>query len=127
MARHSDHAPGICEVLCEEHLYERYFRQGRQGNFKQRNDEFKNRKSAAAIIGKTVKALDHMIDEDRIASIKVGGSVLVHGPTSEVLLRNRDRWGRCLRNCPECRQKTNKVKSPRENPDSPLSTVPTAQ
>ena len=88
------------EHFCYCTLFNRYIDLGIRSKLKEREHEFKDRKSAAAIFGKSPKTLDHMIEENRVASIKVGGSLLIHIPTSAALLRARKLW----ETCPKCPQ-----------------------
>jgi len=73
-------------------LFNRYIELGVNGDFDQRDREFKDRKSAAAILGRRPNGLDHMIDDGRVAYIRVGGTLWIHIPTSSTLLRQRKRW-----------------------------------
>ena len=73
-------------------LFNLYVEMGLNEKFKERDREFKDRKSAAAIFGKSPHGLDHMIEDGSVACIRVGGTVLVHIPTSSALLRQRKRW-----------------------------------
>lgn len=85
------------EVVCDGELdyvqiFNRYVELGLDEKFKERDRDFKDRKSAAPIFGKSPKGLDHMIEDGRVAYIRVGGTVLIHIPTSSALLRQRKRW-----------------------------------
>ena|SRR2546425_9660603 len=96
--------PGLDEswVFCPEHLQKRYVRLGVDEYFEQRDREFKDVESAARIFRIEPKTLrSTWIAEHRIAWIKIGGSLWVHIPASEVLLRKRKPWELSL-NCPEC-------------------------
>lgn len=87
-------------IPCYCILFDRYIGLGTDGHFEERDREFKSRKDAAPIFGKSEKGLDHMIEDGRVASIKVGGTVLVHVPTSSVLVQQRERWN--WDGCPRC-------------------------
>jgi hypothetical protein len=81
-------------------LFDRYIGLGENGDFKRRDREFKDRKSAAPIFGKQPKTLERMMEDGRLAWIRIGGSVLFHIPTCAALLRRREFWKSCPR-CPE--------------------------
>jgi hypothetical protein len=83
---------------CYCDLFRRYIELGLDGNFKQRDREFKPKKSAAAIFGKNPKTLDRMMTEGRLAFIRISGSVVFHIPTSADLLKSRQDW----KPCPDC-------------------------
>jgi hypothetical protein len=80
------------ELLGYEQIFNRYVELGQDDKFEERDREFKNRESAAAIFGKSPKGLDHMIEDASVASIRVHGTVWVHIPTSSALLLQRKRW-----------------------------------
>jgi hypothetical protein len=75
-----------------EQIFDRYIDLGLNKKFEERDREFKNRKSAAPIFGKSANGLDHMIEDGRVACIRVGATWLIHIPTSSVLLRQGKRW-----------------------------------
>jgi hypothetical protein len=88
------------ELPCYCDLFSLYIGLGLDGNFEKRDREFKSKKSAAGIFGKNPKTLDRMVAEWRLAFIRVGGSVLIHIPTSAALLKRRQNWTPCPK-CPD--------------------------
>jgi hypothetical protein len=95
-----DYSSPADDYLCYCKLFDRYIELGQNGDFVLRDREFKDRRSAAAIFGKRPKTLEHMVDDGRLAWIRVGGSVLIHIPTSATLLRGGELWKQCRR-CPQ--------------------------
>ena len=92
--------PSIEALPCYHELVERWVALGSEGKFAQRGSEFKGRKSAAAIVEKTPTGLDHMIEEGRVAAIKVGVTMWIHIPTTSALIQRRERWD--WNACPRC-------------------------
>jgi hypothetical protein len=80
------------KLLSYRDLFDRYIELGVNGDFEQRDREFKNRKAAAPILGRSPTGLDYMIEDGRVAYIRVGSTLLIHIPTSSALLRQRKRW-----------------------------------
>src|SRR5688572_29838230 len=68
----------------------------------QRGNEFRDKKTAAPLLDVTVKGIEKMIEERRVAAIHVGGRLRVHVPTSTLLLLHRLKWEWEELNCTKC-------------------------
>ena len=73
-------------------LFDRYVSLGVKKDFKKRDAEFKDRRATAQIFGHGPRWIDRMLDEERVAYIKVGGAYRIHIPTTTILLRRRAYW-----------------------------------
>jgi hypothetical protein len=90
--RRDSQEPCDREFLSYDQLFNRFIGLGANGNFEQRDREFMGRKAAASLFGKSPNGLDHMIEDGRVAHIRMGGTLLIHIPTSRALLRQGKRW-----------------------------------